>query len=55
MLGRRPPLDVVPLDELLTTLFTIDVVTVVNDSTQREIPDGARYSKVSRVLGRAAR
>jgi hypothetical protein len=53
MLGRRPPLDYVPIDELVNTMFTINVVTVANDSTQHEIPNGARYSKVERVLGRA--
>jgi len=55
MLNRRPPLDVVPLDELVNALFAVDVVTVDTDATQQAIPAGARYSKVARVLGVAER
>lgn len=55
MLGRRPPLDSVPLEEIVNDLFVVDVVTVETDSRQKDIPTGARYSKVERVLGKAER
>ncbi len=55
MLGRRPPLELVPLEDLVNVMLTVEVVTVAKDSTQHAIPEGARYSKVERVLGKAER
>ena len=50
MTGDRPPLDHVPLDDLKDHLFRIAVRTVVKDSGQKAIPDGAHYSVVHQVL-----
>ncbi len=51
MLGHRPPLNLVPIEDLLDLTFAVDVVTITRDSTQHDIPVGAQYSKVDRVLG----
>lgn len=51
MLGRRAPLTFIPMDEIATKLYSVVVETVERDFEQHSIPSGARYSRVSRVLG----
>jgi hypothetical protein len=54
MLGRRPPLDIVPFEDIENALFAVDVVTVERDIEQQELPEGSRYSVVRRVLERVS-
>ena len=51
MLETRPPLDHIPVDDVSTHIFWIDVRTVSTDSKQQNIPKGARYSVMDRVIG----
>jgi hypothetical protein len=50
MLGRRPPLELVPIEDIAVRLLSVKVGTVERDRGQLQIPAGARYSVVQRVL-----
>jgi hypothetical protein len=52
MLRARPPLDHFPLKLVIPHIHRVSVVTVERDHEQQNIPTGARYSKVDRVLER---
>ncbi len=51
MLERRPPLTYIPAEDVQTRFYWVEVRTVATDSLQNEIPTGARYSVVDRVVG----
>ncbi len=55
MMGCRPRLDRVPVEDLSADLYRVVVETVGKDREQEAIPTGAQYSVVRRVLGVAER
>ena len=55
MLGMRPTVlaGPFPREDVERRLYRVNVVTVTHDAEQKSLPEGARYSKVDRVLGEA--
>lgn len=55
LLGGRPAVlaGPFPFEDLRSRLYRVAVVTVTRDHAQIELPKGAQYSRVERVLGEA--